>query len=303
MRVDLQQVINSSLSLRFVSVLAQRLSPQLGHRIAYYVAEQIARRPNSQVVRAVRANQWVISEESLDKEELDLAVCETLRHSARCIFDLYHYIQDTDATRQLIVLDPLSQQLAQRPEFDRRGLIIAGLHLSNFDLILQWLCKQGMKPLLLTIPDPQGGRRIEYETRKKSGMNLIPVSVGSFRQALKHLQQGGIVLTGIDRPIPKPGICPQFFGRLAMLPSHHVFLAAKAHVPVIVTAANFQSDGKYHVFASDFIEMDSYLNREMGILRNAEKVLSVAEKFIRQVPHQWCVPLPVWPETVDLVSK
>ncbi len=116
MRVDLQQVINSSLSLRFVSVLAQRLSPQLGHRIAYYVAEQIARRPNSQVVRAVRANQWVISEESLDKEELDLAVCETLRHSARCIFDLYHYIQDTDATRQLIVLDPLSQQLAQRQE-------------------------------------------------------------------------------------------------------------------------------------------------------------------------------------------
>ncbi len=303
MRVDLQQVLNSSFSLRFVSALAQRLPPRFGYCIAYYVAEQIARRRNSQVVRAIRANQWVVNGKVLEREALDQVVHATLRHSARCIFDLYHYTQNPEATKQLIVFDQRSQQLAERPEFDRRGLIIAGLHLSNFDLVLQWLCKQGTRPLLLTIPDPQGGRQVEYEMRKKIGMNLVPASVGAFRQALKHLRQGGMVLTGIDRPIPKPRICPRFFGRRAALPIHHIFLAIKAHVPVVITAANFQSDGKYHVFASDFIEMDSYPNQETGLLRNAEKVLSVAEKFIRPVPQQWCVPLPVWPETVDLVPK
>jgi hypothetical protein len=202
--IGLQQVINSSLSLRFVSALARRLPPRLGYPLVRSVADQIARQRNSNLVRTVRANQWVISGESLEGAALDQAVRETFRYWARCIFDLYHYIDDPDGTRELIVLEPSFQQLARRPEFDERGLVIVGLHISNFDLILQWLCKQGLKPLALTIPDPRGGRRLEYEIRKRTGMNLVPASVSAFRQAIKHLQRGGMLVTGIDRPIPEP---------------------------------------------------------------------------------------------------
>jgi lauroyl/myristoyl acyltransferase len=193
--------------------------------------------------------------------------------------------------------------LIQRPELDQRGLMIVGLHLGSFDLVMQWICKQGMRPLVLTIPDPHGGRRIEYEMRKKSGIHLIPASVGAFRQAVKHLQQGGMVLTGIDRPIPNPRTCPRFFGRPAALPIHPIFLAIKAHVPLIIAGTYLQEDRKYHVFASDLIEMDSYPNAETATLRNAEKVLNVAELFIRRAPHQWCVPLSVWPEMMAFVPK
>ncbi len=301
--VGLQQVIHSSLSLRLASALARGLPPQLGYRTASFVAEQIARRRNSKLVQTLRANQWVIHGEVLDGEALDQIVREALRHSARCIFDLYHYIDDPNATREMIVLEPSFQQLAQRPEFDQRGLMVVGVHLSNFDLILQWVCKQGSKPLALTLPDPQGGRRLEYEIRKKTGMNIIPASVSALRQAIKHLERGGLVVTGIDRPIPKPAACPRFFGRPAALPMHHVFLATKARVPVIVAVANFQKDEKYHVFASDLVEMDPDPDLEAGTLRNAEKVLAVAEQFIRKCPQQWSVPLPVWPQVMDLVPK
>lgn len=303
MSIDLQQVINSSFGLRLVSVLARTLPPRLGHSIADTVAEGIARRRDSPLVRAVRANQWVVRGERLEAEALTQAVRDTFRHSAHSIFDLYHYIHDSEATGKLIVLDLPFQQIAQRPEFDRRGLIVLGLHLSSFDLVLQWLCKQGMKPLVLTIPEPQGGRRIEYKLRKQIGMNLVPTSVGSLRAALKHLRQGGMVLTGIDRPIPRPEACPRFFGRPAALPLHHIFLATKAHVPVIIAVAHHGGDGKYHVFSSDLIEMDAYSDHEEGLLRNAEKVLRMAEGFIRPVPAQWLVPLPVWPQTLDLVPS
>jgi lauroyl/myristoyl acyltransferase len=303
MTIDLQQVINSSLSLRFVSLLAQHLPPQLGYRIAYSFAEQIARRRNSGLVRAVRANQWVASRESLQGEALDEAVDETLRYSARSLFDLYHYNHDFDATRQKIVFEPSFDLLAKRTEFGQRGLIVAGLHLSNFDLILQWLCKAGLKPLVLTIPNPKGGRQIEYQIRKQTGMNLIPASVGALRQALRHLQRGGMVLTGIDRPIENPEVCPRFFRRPAALPIHHIFLASKARVPLVITATYLEPDGKYHVFASDPIEMDSYLNAKEEKVRNAEKVLAVAEKFIHRSPRQWIVPLPVWPDIVARVPK
>ncbi|HSL42284.1 MAG TPA: lysophospholipid acyltransferase family protein [Anaerolineales bacterium] len=301
--VDLQKVLNGSLSLRLVSALARKLHPQAGYRIASLVAEYLARQRNSNTVRAIRANQWVIHGETLVGADLDGVVRETLLHSARCIFDLYHYVQRPDEAKELIVLEPSFQRLKQRPEFDERGLIVIGLHISNFDLVLQWVCRQGMKPLVLTIPDPQGGRRIEYEMRKKLGLQLLPTSVSALRQALKHLRRGGMVLTGIDRPIPKPQVCPRFFGRPAALPLHHVFLAAKAQVPVVIAVTNFLDDGKYHVCASDPIEMDSYSDPEAGVLRNAEKVLDVAEHLIRRVPQQWSVPLPVWPQVMQFVPK
>jgi KDO2-lipid IV(A) lauroyltransferase len=303
MTIDLQKVLNSSLSVRFVSMLAQRLPPRLGYWIAYGLAHQIARRRNSRLIRAIRANQWIANGELLQGEALDEIVRQTLRYSAHSLFDLYHYNHDFEATRQLIVFDSSFEKIIQRSEFDDQGVVIAGLHLSNFDLVLQWLVKSGLRPLVITIPNPQGGRYIEYEVRKRTGMNLIPASVGALRQALKHLQRGGMVLTGIDRPLETPEVRPRFFGRPASLPIHHIFLALKAHVPVVITVTYLQPDGKYHVFASDPIEMDPCPDAEEMIRRNAEKVLEVAEEFIRRSPRQWSVPLPVWPESMDLVPK
>lgn len=303
MAIDLQHVINSSLTLRIVSSLAQSLPPRVGYRIAYALAGQIARRRDSALVRALRANQWVANGEPQNGDVLDQMIRETLRDSAHSFFDLYHYIHDFEATRRMIIFDRSFQPILERSEFDKRGLIIAGLHLSNFDLILQWLAKGGMKLMVITLPDPKGGRRMEYEIRQRTGLNLAPASVSAFRQALKHLQRGGLVLTGIDRPIEKPEVTPRFFGRPAALPVHHVFLALKAQVPVIITVTYRQEDGKYHVFASDPIEMDSCADPDEAMLQNAETILSVAEKFIQQAPQQWCVPLPVWPQTLDLVPK
>jgi lauroyl/myristoyl acyltransferase len=303
MPFDIQRVINSSFGINLVTMLGRSLSPRLGYRIADFLTEQIASQRDSQMVRTIRANQWIVRGETLDNIALDRAVRETVRHSAHSIFDLYHYIQDPEATRRLIVLDSTMQQLSLRPEFDECGLMVVGLHLSNFDLVLQWLCSQGMKPFVLTIPEPRGGRRMEFEMRRRTGMNLVPVSVGALRQALRHLQQGGVILTGIDRPIPDPKANPRFFGHPAALPMHHIFLAIKAKVPVMIMVTNFQADGKYHVLTSDLIEMDPHPDREQEMLQNAEKVLCVAEKFIRQVPEQWSVSLPVWPEIMKQVPE
>jgi hypothetical protein len=55
-----------------------------------------------------------------------------------------------------------------------------------------------------------------------------------------------------------------------------------------------QADGKYHVYRSEFMEMEPYLEA----MRNTELVLKQAEEFIRLAPQQWNVPLPVWPDLV-----
>jgi len=200
-------------------------------------------------------------------------------------------------------LDASARLLLQSPEFGDRGLVLVGLHLGNYDLMLHTLSMQGIRPLVLTIPDPQGGRRVEFESREKAGANLLPASFPAFRKAIRHLQRGGYVATGIDRPIPDPRLRPQFFGHPAALPLHHIFLALKAKVPVMMLAAIRRPDGKHIILASEPMEMEPHPDRNTEALRNAERVLRVAEGFIRKAPAQWSVSLPVWPDVVDRVPE
>ena len=294
--MDLQQVINNPFAVHLAFYLGRWIPPRIGYPLCNFAGDWAAMRRNSNVTRAIRANQWVARGGNLQKEMLDRAVRETLKNNIRDLYLLYHYVQNPKAAQRLIHLDGLARHLSERPEFAGRGLVIAGLHLSGFDLILQSICRQGLKAMILTIPNPQGGRLIEYEMRKRAGMNVVPASLITLRQAVKHLERGGMVLTGMDHPVPDPKHHPKFFGQAASLPTHYISLASKARVPVVIMAAIYQTDGKYHVLSSEPIEMEFDPDREKEILRNAEKVLRQAEGFIRLAPQQWNVPLPVWPQ-------
>jgi KDO2-lipid IV(A) lauroyltransferase len=299
MAIDLQRVINSSGGIKLASALARSAPTPLGHRLAYLIADIFSSRRNAKVVKAVSVNQWVVRGLNPDPRLLRAAVRETFRNSARSIFDLHHNIEEQEAARRLIVLDEGAQALADRPEFESRGMIAVGLHMSGFDLVLQWLCMQGLKPLVFTIADPQGGRRVEFEKRRELGMNLVPASLQGLRHAAQHLQHGGLVVTGMDRPVPDRAVRPRFFGHPAALPMHHIFMALKARVPLRILAALYREDGRYHVISSPMIEMQHHPDREKEALLNAEKVLSTAEDFIKQAPDQWSVPLAVWPDLID----
>jgi len=295
--------INSRIGLELVFALARATPPWLGYGIARLVARWIASRPDSGLVRAVRSNQWVTTAGKLDPKALDQAVRDVFHNSARSVYELYHHIQKLNTAGHLFVIDPSFQPILDRPRFDQRGLVVAGVHMSGFDLAVQWFCTTGIDPLALTIPNPEGGRRMEFELRKRTIMDLIPGSLNGLRQAIRFLHQGRMVVTGIDRPQPGCQLRPRFFGLPASLPTHHIFLALKAKVPVVVAASCLESDGYYHLVASTPIEMDPYPDRDDAILYNAEKVLAVAETFIQRSPQHWMISLPVWPEVLDQVPR
>ena len=296
MSIDIQWMIDHPFVVNLASFLGRLIPTRLAAPLCNGIGDWIASHRASRVTQAVRLNQWVVRGANLEKEVLDQAVRETLRNNIRDLYSLYHFVQDIKATQRLVEWDAPSREVIERPEFAERGLIIVGLHLSGFDLILQSICRQGFKVMVITIPDPQGGRLIEYEIRKKTRMNLVPASLRTLRQAVRHLGQGGMVLTGMDHPMPSAKYHPNFFGYPAALPTHAISLALKAHVPVVIMAAIRQLDGAYHVFSSEPMEMECDSDRGEEILHNAEKVLKRAEEFIRLAPQQWNVPLPIWPE-------
>jgi len=303
MPVDVETFTNSSLGVSLFSTLAAHIDTRLGHSLADYTADRIASHRSSRLVRALRLNQWVVLGEKTTGPELERAVRRTLRYSARSVFDLYRYIHEAEAMEKLAALEGEVTDLISREAFSDRGLLVVGLHLSNFDLMVRWFCAQNFRPLVVTIPDPRGGRRVEYEMRQRVGVDLVPGTVAGLRKALRHLERGGTVLTGMDRPVLRPRLKPCFFGRPASLPVHHIYLAARARVPIVVAATTLEEDGRYHVRVSDRLELASDHGGNEEMLGDAENVLRIAEGFIRRAPQQWSVPLAVWPSAAKLVPQ
>ncbi len=298
----MDKLVYSSFGLKLAAGLARAAPPGLGHAFARSISGWISSRASLPSVAAVRSNQRVIAERDGSSQDIDRRVKGVFRNAADSVYDLYHYMHDPAALERMYCIDPSFQSYASRPEFDQRGLVIAGLHMAGFDLGLRWLCRYKFKPLVLTMPDPQEGRQLELEGRREMQMNVLSFSMGALRQAARHLQQGGMVLSGIDHPVPPMAVQPRFLGHAAALPTENVYLALRTNVPVIVVASRLEEDGRYHIYASPAVEMDRYPNREDELRLNAEKVLALAEPFIRRTPEQWLIFQPVWPGVTNAAS-
>jgi lauroyl/myristoyl acyltransferase len=303
MNLDPRTIINSPFGLKLAYLIGRYTPYKLGHQIALFAADRISARKDWKMVRAARCNQWVAHGEQLGGSTLNKVVGDNFRDIACSIFDLYHNLDNPAAFLRIIEPDPFAIQLVRRPEFSDRGLVIAGIHMSNFDMAFQAGGLAGIKALVLTLPELNAGYQKQLDMRMKKGLNMVQASVGSLKHAVDYLKAGGMIITGIDRPAETYIYRPKFFGRPAAIPIHHIFLALKSHSPIIVAGIHKQSDGKYRFHFSEPIEMQTHPDRHTEIMLNAETVLLVAEDFIRRDPSQWAMTFPVWPEAMDQVPK
>jgi lauroyl/myristoyl acyltransferase len=295
--LDLQAIINSRIGVGLALGLGRILPPGIGYRFVGQLAGWIAAQRNSNIVKAVRANQWIVGGEKLTSSQLDWAVRATFRNTARCLFDLYHHLNDLETINQKIDFSEVANLFDNRDkeEIKQNGLIIVGIHLSNFDLIMHAAANLGLHAMVLSFADPGESYRWQNDIRRRAGLDMVPASMQSMRQAVKLLKEGGKVLTGIDRPVNGGKIKPLFFDRPAQLPTHHINLALYANVPIVVVATLLQSDGRYHILASESVHMRRFTDHQTEIKYNAEAVLNVAQSFICQAPQQWAMFYPVWP--------
>ena len=300
--MNLQRLLNSRQAGIWALQISKFLSPALGLRFSRFVAGRISLNRQLPLVRAIRANRWVISAGQLAGAELDRAARENLEQIARSYYTLFHYLEHPAALQKQVEFNQSIEALIARSREKKYGVVVAGVHLSNFDLVLQASAWRGLRGLALTLPDDtENQEAVEWQHafRRQSGLELLPASLPNFRQAVRRLQAGETVLTGIDRPVVSAKCYPAFFGRRAHVPVHHIHLALAAKAPVMVFAALQKPDGIYQILASEEIALRPYTDRRVELVCNAERVLEVAASFIRQAPEQWSITLPAWPETVS----
>ncbi len=174
-----------------------------------------------------------------------------------------------------------------------RGMVIAGAHMGSFDTVFLTMQERGLSPQVLSYPNPRGSYRADNAIRRKYGLDLTPISPASLRAAVRRLQDGGSVLTGIDRPDPA-GERLDFFGRLARLPIGHARLAQRTGSLLLVVACVDDGMGAYKVVGAPPLEPSSASDPQTAARRLAQKAIKVLERFIGERPGEWLMFFPVW---------
>jgi lauroyl/myristoyl acyltransferase len=299
MKFDLRSFSSSRLGIAIALAIGRFVPPRIGYPLTETIARWLVSKKQSNMVQAVRANQWMVSQGGMTADQLDEIVYKTFRHQARCLYMYYRQLYDPKTSEGLVEITPKFAEVIKQTRDNINPTMLVGLHMSNFDLLAYAASRYGLNALGLALGDPTSGHQWQYEIRQSYGFNVVPANVSTIREAEKRLREGGTVLTGIDRPLPKSKYHPRFFGHPAILPVIHIHLATRTNVPVVVVAPIMDADGIFRVLASDPIIMENHSDKQTTVTKNAERVLEVAEGFIRQAPYQWVMFFPVWPSALE----
>lgn len=280
-----------------LGVAIARLTPKrFGYWLARRVAQDMSRRCNH-LFSTLRANLRHVVGSQASEQDLNRLAENAIYHAGCTYFDMFRARrQDIRQGRVTVRIDPEAWALAKSVLSDQRGAVLVGPHMSNFDLAAQWITAQGIQMQALSLATPDLGTRVVNWLRERRGMTMTPIDVRSLRLALERLRQGGVVLTGVDRPVSKDDEPILFFDAPARMPSGHVRLAIQTSARIVVACCVQEPDGYYSLRLAPPLEMEISGDRAQDVHHNTRRVLAVIEDMIRQAPDQWLMFVPVWPE-------
>lgn len=302
MGVDFQRLVNTRLATRFGLGVIGRMPPVAGYGLANLMANILMFNRQQPYVNAIKSNLTVAVGEERTPEELATLIENAVHNRTRGLYDFYHALGDKEKLVSMVNYPDNIDELVAINRRRDQGAVVAMLHMGNPELLTVAGPLKGLRGIALTIQGNNGGYELLNEIRERVGIQAVHATMASLKTASKYLKERGTVFTGLDRPLPGSGYSPRFFRRPTALSVHHVMLALKADVPVLIIAGKRRNDGKYDLLISDFIHMERRASRKEELLYNAERLLEVAEDFIRQAPDQWVMVYPLWPEDVSMHS-
>ena len=250
------------------------------------------------MVQAIRANQWVVHQQSLTAEELNKQPKLVFQSSARCMFDYFYFLSRSEKLDQIIDYSPEALHAVKRIKKGKPCVVVCP-HISNFDLLGYALSLKDIELQVLSFPHPTSSYQMQNKLRENRRITVTPMSLSAFRQARQRLKSGGSILTGFDRPLGENGMekyQPKFFGFESNLPVTYARMAKEADAPVYIMAATSSPGNRYYLEGSPPIWMESEDDLQTEIVNNVERVLQVAEGIIREHADQWAMFYPVWPQ-------
>lgn len=240
--------------------------------------------------------------------ELHRVVYKQMFNSIRCYYELFHNLgrgkKQVNKFVPPVKISPDTLRFITEAMDTGRGLLILGCHMANFDLGGIGLSHHVPVPIqALSLPSPPPGFEFFNELRATGHGIVTPINADTLREALKRLKNGGIVLTGVDRPIGTGDEPVIFFGDEAYLPTRYIKLALLTNCLTMTTSFLYDAEKKgYWILGNPPMEMERTSHREQDVKVNVARVLKQVEAFIKMDPAQWMMFLPVWKKRESAVS-
>ena len=166
-----------------------------------------------------------------------------------------------------------------------KGVIIAGPHYGNWELLLKFLADNGPFSLVYRVPNKPYGD--DFLKRARGGVNvtLVPAEATAMRPLLKALQRGETVgITPDQQPKQGGGEFAPFFGVPALTLSLIAKLASRNGTPVVFAYTERSARGfELHFEAEEPAVHDPDLIKALSAMNS--RVEAIAKRDFRQ--YQW----------------
>jgi len=186
---------------------------------------------------------------------------------------------DTAVINREEVLERLAQFREKYPE----GWILMTAHFSNWELLGQFLSKNGYEMLILgrEADNKLIDEKIIVKLREKYGSRAINKRRSSVA-VLKRLKRAGIVGVLIDQKVGKElGIRVKFFGRDVYMTTMVASMQEKVNATVVPMFVVREARGRYRMILREPIKLSG--NKE----EMTQKYSDIMEKVIQKYPSQW----------------
>jgi len=170
----------------------------------------------------------------------------------------------------------------------KRGVVIAGVHLGNFEPFGHLVAAQGIRAVA---PVEEIEPRALYEflvERRASGGNLVELVplARSRRRMTEALRQGGVAALIADRDLRGDGLPVTIFGHPTTLPVGPAVLALVTDRPLIAAACYRDGPDRFRGHAWP-VDIERSGDRRADTARIIDRLARIYEEAIGAAPEQW----------------
>jgi lauroyl/myristoyl acyltransferase len=294
--MDLREFFQNENVIRGGLNLAKIAPRWAGYGLAERVGREIADKKPA-VYWQVRENIAIITGLQDDDEQLAKITQQAFVNAGRYYYDFYNIIgKPPKVVREKIAIPNEFFDMLTQAKKEGRGVQLAGIHLSNFDLGAMALASHGYQIQALSAANPSKGYKLQNRLRKDYGFMATPINPASLRQAVRRLKDDKIVATGLDWPHPEEENLTEVFGKPAYVPlgTSRLSLITDCLTIIVAFYADPDSDCGYGMYASDPIDVIRTGDREEEIKLNTRRYMEFFEQVVGKHPDQWMMFRQFW---------
>jgi lauroyl/myristoyl acyltransferase len=192
-------------------------------------------------------------------------------------------------------------QLAKEGLARGKGVIFATAHFGNWDVAGGMVAaKLPLAAVAETFKDPRVNTLVQGQ-RAEKGIRVIPMEGTGARKILQALKNNEIVAIVMDRPMTaKDGVPVTFFGSTAYVPGGLAALALKVGATIMPGFAWYAEEmpGAFYGKACRPIIAEPVPGQstQEQVASLTQQLYDALEEVVREVPEQWYMFRPFWPE-------